>query len=34
MQGRESEHWDREDAESVPYGLRLFLENGPIGTWK
>ena len=25
---------DPEDAESVPYGLRLFLENGPIGTWK
>jgi hypothetical protein len=24
---------DPEDAESVPYGLRLFLENGPIGTW-
>jgi phosphotransferase family enzyme len=25
---------DPEDAESVPYGLRLFLENGPIGTWE
>jgi aminoglycoside phosphotransferase (APT) family kinase protein len=25
---------DPEDAESVPYGLRLFLENGAIGTWK
>lgn len=24
----------RDDAESVPYGLRLFLENGPIGTWE
>jgi Phosphotransferase enzyme family len=24
---------DPDDAESVPYGLRLFLENGPIGTW-
>lgn len=34
MQGREPEEWDREDAESVPYGLRLFLENGPIGTWE
>jgi len=34
LQAREPEHWDREDAESVPYGLRLFLENGPIGTWK
>jgi hypothetical protein len=33
MRAREPEHWDREDAESVPYGLRLFLENGPIGTW-
>ncbi len=25
---------DPEDAESVPYGLRLFLENGPIGAWQ
>jgi hypothetical protein len=25
---------DTEDAESVPYGLRLFLERGPIGTWE
>jgi Phosphotransferase enzyme family len=25
---------DPEDAESVPYGLRLFLENRPIGTWE
>ena len=24
---------DPEDAESVPYGLRLFLEGGPLGTW-
>jgi hypothetical protein len=24
----------RDDAESVPYGLRLYLENGPIGTWE
>jgi hypothetical protein len=23
-----------EDSDSVPYGLRLFLENGPIGTWQ
>jgi Phosphotransferase enzyme family len=23
-----------EDSDSVPYGLKLFLENGPIGTWK
>ena len=34
MQAREPEDWDREDAESVPYGLRLYLENGPIGTWE
>jgi hypothetical protein len=34
MQGREPEQWDREDAESVPYGLRLFLDGGPIGTWE
>jgi hypothetical protein len=33
LQAHAPEHWDREDAESVPYGLRLFLENGPIGTW-
>jgi hypothetical protein len=25
---------DPEDAESVPYGFRLFLEAGPIGTWE
>jgi len=25
---------DPEDAESVPYGLRLFLEGGPVGTWE
>ena len=25
---------DPEDAESVPYGLRLYLEAGPIGTWR
>jgi hypothetical protein len=24
---------DPEDAESVPYGLRLYLEAGPVGTW-
>lgn len=34
LQSREPEHWDREDAESVPYGLRLFLKAGPIGTWE
>lgn len=34
IQGRDPEQWDREDAESVPYGLRLYLENGPIGTWQ
>ena len=25
---------DPDDAESVPYGLRLYLEAGPIGTWE
>jgi hypothetical protein len=25
---------DPDDAESVPYGLRLYLENGPLGTWQ
>ena len=25
---------DPEDAESVPYGFRLYLEAGPIGTWE
>lgn len=34
MQTREPEHWERDDAESVPYGLRLFLEAGPIGAWE
>jgi hypothetical protein len=34
MQARDPEHRDRDDAESVPYGLRLFLEAGPIGTWE
>jgi hypothetical protein len=33
LQARAPEHWDRDDAESVPYGLRLFLENGPVGSW-
>jgi len=28
------EEIDPDDAESVPYGLRLYLENGPVGTWK
>jgi Phosphotransferase enzyme family len=23
-----------EESDSVPYGLKLFLENGPIGTWQ
>jgi Phosphotransferase enzyme family len=23
-----------EDAESVPYGLRLWLERGPVGSWR
>jgi Phosphotransferase enzyme family len=23
-----------EDSDSVPYGLKLFLNNGPIGTWQ
>ena len=25
---------DEEDAEAVPYGIRLFIENKPIGTWE
>jgi hypothetical protein len=25
---------DPDDAESVPYGFRLYLEAGPIGTWE
>jgi Phosphotransferase enzyme family len=29
-----AEERDPEDAESVPYGLRLYLEAGPIGTWE
>ena len=23
-----------EESDSVPYGLKLFLEHGPIGTWQ
>jgi hypothetical protein len=23
-----------EESDSVPYGLKLFLGNGPIGTWQ
>jgi hypothetical protein len=34
LQAREPELWDRDDAESVPYGLRLYLEAGPMGTWE
>jgi aminoglycoside phosphotransferase (APT) family kinase protein len=26
-------HLSPDEADSVPYGLKLFLENGPIGTW-
>jgi hypothetical protein len=33
MLAREPEERDRDDLESVPYGLRLFLEGGPIGTF-
>jgi Phosphotransferase enzyme family len=25
---------EAEDSDSVPYGLKLFLQNGPIGTWQ
>lgn len=25
---------DPADSDSVPYGLKLFLQNGPIGTWQ
>jgi Phosphotransferase enzyme family len=25
---------EAEDSDSVPYGLKLFLKNGPIGTWQ
>jgi hypothetical protein len=28
------EEIDPEDAASVAYGLRLYLENGPVGTWE
>lgn len=33
LRATKPEERDPDDAESVPYGLRLFLENGPIGTW-
>jgi Phosphotransferase enzyme family len=25
---------DPDDRDSIPYGMKLFLANGPIGTWK
>ena len=25
---------DEDDATTPAYGLKLFLENGPIGSWK
>ena len=31
---REPELIDDEDAAETGYGLRLFLANGPIGTWQ
>jgi hypothetical protein len=31
---RARETMSRDDAESVAYGLRLYLEAGPIGTWE
>jgi hypothetical protein len=34
VQGHYAEDATRDDAESVPYGLRLYLENGAIGTWE
>lgn len=34
VQARAPEPVDRDEAESVPYGLRLYLEAGPIGTWE
>ena len=34
LEMRASAVGDRDDAESIPYGLRLFLENGPVGSWR
>jgi Phosphotransferase enzyme family len=34
VQARPPDERDPEDAESIPYGLRLYLEAGPIGTWQ
>ena len=34
VQARPPEQRDREDVEALGYGFRLFLENGPIGTWE
>jgi hypothetical protein len=30
---RHPDEVDKDDAESVPYGLRLYLVGGPLGTW-
>jgi hypothetical protein len=32
--GREPEFVDEEDATAAAYGLKLFLEGGPIGSWR
>jgi hypothetical protein len=34
IQARAPEERDREDLEALAYGFRLFVENGPIGTWE
>jgi hypothetical protein len=34
VQARPPEQRDREDLEALGYGFRLFVENGPIGTWE
>lgn len=34
LRAREPHQIEHDDAEAVAYGIRLFLENGPIGTWE
>jgi hypothetical protein len=34
LRAREPDQIDHDDAEAVAYGIRIYLENGPIGTWK
>jgi hypothetical protein len=34
LAAREPQFVDEDDATAAAYGLKLFLEGGPIGTWQ